>query len=194
MAPHNIPLDLVFDKVWLLHWKLKIDAVDGNPGQPGQPPGAFVEVTLGTLLRELSTRVSDRAFAERLAGAGKEMAVRGAGGLVSGWEVGDDICPPWRWPWPPRGNGKPQPDPWFERLTVFGPSPEPWMEHLGGRMQDVVVAHAVRWIASLSTNEELAPRVRDIAMRLGDGFIGAEFDDFCGTVPRRPPIPGPVRS
>ena len=30
----------------------------------------------------------------------KTMAKQGAASMVSSWEPGDDICPPWRWPHP----------------------------------------------------------------------------------------------
>ena len=120
MAPFS--MSLTFAKIAFVQAIKDPEWVDGGPGLPGPPQfsKAATSYMLALLVRDISSNLNDRAIAEKLYAVGKGMAHGAAGGLVAGWEEGDDLCPPWWWPWPKAG---PQPEPWLSRLTVFRPMP-----------------------------------------------------------------------
>jgi len=159
--------------------KLKNDPnwVDGGPGQPGRPKfsKALTNYMLGTLLRQVSTKVSHRAIAAKLHNIGKELVTSAATGLVAGWEDGDDLCPPWPWPWPWPGTSKrdPEPDPWLSRLTIFDPQPEPWaeawLEQASPGVQDLVMAQMALQIGSLAPDKQIAGQIQSAAGELRGG-------------------------
>lgn len=171
--------NLILQKVDFLYGTLHPDWVDGGPGQPGGPlfSSAIVDFMLASLLREIGTKIQNQELGVAIVTLGKEMVANAAQGLVNGWEDGDDICPPWPFPWPPKL------DPLEE------PEPEPWLERVSNSMQDIVLAHAMRDIASLTNNEKFSMEVKNLGEKVVGDVSGKLFDEYCGTPvkPRRIP-------
>jgi hypothetical protein len=155
----------LLDKAALVRAILHPEWVEGGPGRPGPPQlsPAATHCLLAGLVRDIAAGVSDSGVAEDLRAVGRKMAERAADGLVAGWEEGDELCPPWRWPFPPRG---PLPDPWLSRLTVFGPLPDPWLKRPDARAQDVMMGIALLQIAPLMPDEELGGHLKDLGGQL----------------------------
>lgn len=169
--------------------RLHPEWVDGPPlGGPG-PGGplfsrAVYEYALSGLLRDISPQLKNKALGQKLKGVGKRMAEGSANGLVAAWEPGDDICPPWPWPWP-------GPRPFWE--LVVGPQPEPWLENLQGAMRDVVLAQAVREIASLTFDKEFSAEIKGLGEAIVRDAQAKIFDDYCGTSVK-PRVPKPKKA
>jgi hypothetical protein len=166
MAPVSISL-LLAKTALLKHWK-DPDWVDGGPGQPGRPrlSKAMTLFLASTLVRDLASRVGDRALTGEVRGIGKRMAEKASGGLIAGWEDGDDwFCgtPPHKWPkkWPP------PPPPWDRVVAVFDPVPEPWFELVAEAVLDKVIASALEQIASLTPDEQFAGQLKGMAAKVG---------------------------
>ncbi|MDQ3009185.1 MAG: hypothetical protein M3X11_00555 [Acidobacteriota bacterium] len=168
-------------------FRLHPEWVDGPPlGGPG-PGGPFFsravyEYALSGLLRDISPLLKNKSFGEKLKGVGKRMAEGSAKGLLAGWEPGDDICPPWPWPGP---------GPVWELAT--GPDPVPWLENLQGAMRDVVLAQAVREIASLTFDKEFSAEIKGIGEAIVREAQAKIFDDYRGT-PVKPRVPKPKKA
>ena len=161
MAPASITL--VLQKITFLNVIKKFEWVDGGPGQPGPLSKAATTLLLSSLVRDLSAHVSDPEISREVRSTGKEMAEVAIGGLIAGWEDGDDWCPPLKPPkWPPG----PGPWPWLEALRVFDPEPVPWFEAAGARLKDGIIGFALQQIAALTPDEQLAGQVNDVAMKL----------------------------
>lgn len=161
----NPPIALLLAKTALLkHWK-DPDWVDGGPGQPGRPvlSKAMTTYMLSALVRDAAGRLGDRTAAGELRQTGKRMAESAVGGMIAGWEEGDDICPPW-WPkkWPP---GPPWPW-WRWAEAVFDPQPEPWFELVIDAVQDKVIASALQQIASITPDEQFAGQLKGVAAKV----------------------------
>src|SRR5262245_20231924 len=137
--------DLILEKVSFLHGLIDPNWVDGNPGQPGPIfRTAISDYVVAGLLRDISGNLQDRDLATKVHNIGKELVAGSSHGLAASWEDGDDICPPWPWP---RGGPRPRGDD-----LVTGPQPDPWLEHTTPAMNDIVLAHALRQLASLTTS------------------------------------------
>ncbi len=169
--------NLILQKVDFLHGTLHPDWVDGGPGQPGGPlfSSAIVDFMLASLLREIGAKIQNQELGVAIVTLGKEMVANAATGLVNGWEDGDDICPPWPFPWPIKLDLQEDPDPWLERIP--------------NSMQDLILAQAIREIASLTNNEKFSMEIKNLGEKVVQDVSGKLFDEYCGTPvkPRRIP-------
>ena len=173
--------NLILEKVSFLHGVLDPSWVDGGPGQPGPIfRTAIADYVVAELLRDISVNLHDRELATKVHNIGKELVSASSHGLTAGWEEGDDLCPPWRWP---VGGPGPRGD-----ELVFGPRPEPWLEHVTPAMNDIVLAYALRQLASLTSSEKASNGIRQVGETIVKGASSKLFDEYCGT-PVKPHVP-----
>jgi len=173
--------NLILEKVSFLEGVLDPSWVDGGPGQPGPIfRTAIADYVVAELLRDISVNLHDRETATKVHNIGKELASASSHGLTAAWEEGDDLCPPWRWP---VGGPRPRGD-----ELVFGPGPEPWLEHTTPAMNDIVLAHALRQLASLTSSEKASNGIRQVGETIVKGASSKLFDEYCGT-PVKPHVP-----
>src|SRR5947209_1631616 len=174
---------LVVQKVSFFHGMIDPNWVDGNPGQPGPIfRTAITNYIVAELLRDISVNLHNRETSTKLHSIGKELVSGAAQGLTAGWEEGDDLCPPWPWP---IGGPRPRGDEF-----VTGPHPEPWLEHVTPAMNDVVLAHALRELASLTSSEKASTEIRKAGEAIMKSASSKLFDEYCGT-PVKPHVPTP---
>jgi len=185
--------NLILEKVSFLRGVLDPNWVDGNPGQPGPIfRTAIADYVVAELLRDIGAKLQDKDVAAKVHNIGKELVSGSAHGLTASWEDGDDICPPFPWPVGgprPRGDGPvlgPRPEPWLG----LGPQPEPWIEHVTPAMNDIVLAHALRQLASLTSSEKASNAIRQAGETIVKAASSKLFDEYCGT-PVKPHVPVP---
>jgi hypothetical protein len=172
---------LILQKVSFLHGVLDPNWIDGNPGQPGPIfRTAISDYIVAELLRDISANLHNRELATKLHSVGKELVSGSSHSLAVSWEEGDDICPPW-----PVGGPRPR-----SGDFVTGPSPEPWLEHLTPAMNDIVLAHALRQLASLTSSEKASTAIKQAGEAIMKTASSKLFDEYCGT-PVKPHVPTP---
>ena len=177
--------DLILQKVSFLRGILDPNWVDGNPGQPGPIfRTGTADYAVAELLRDISVNLHDRDFATKVHNIGKELVSVSSQSLTASWEDGDDICPPWR---RPLGG----PGPRSEDLGLsLDPQPSPWLQHLTPAMNDIVLAHALRQLASLTSSEKASNGIRQVGETIVKAASSKLFDEYCGT-PVKPHVPVP---
>jgi hypothetical protein len=180
---NKMKTNLILQKVSFLHGMIDPSWIDGNPGQPGPIfRTAMTDLVVAELLRDISGNLQDRELATKVHNIGKELVSGSSHGLAAGWEDGDDICPPWF-------KGGPRPH--GEEL-VLGPRPEQWLEHVTPAMNDIVLAHALRELASLTSSEKASNGIKQAGETIVKGASSKLFDEYCGTpVKRHVPAPKP---
>ncbi|HEX4382110.1 MAG TPA: hypothetical protein VH083_04150 [Myxococcales bacterium] len=152
------------------------DAV--HPHIPFSFSNAHVELFVADVVKHVAAGLADKTLARTTFDLSKKMGAAATSQLSASWEPGDDICPPWPWPFPHFTGGGPQPDPWVE---------------LNSAMQ-IELAHVLIHLSGLTSSAELNKDLKGIATQIARGAAGALTDEFekCGTKPR-PPIPSPRR-
>jgi hypothetical protein len=175
--------NLILQKVSFLHGIIDPNWVDGNPGQPGPIfRTAIADYVVAELLRDISVNLHDRELATKVHNIGKELVSGSSHGLAASWEDGDDICPPWPWH---LGGPRPRSD-----ELVLGPQPEPWLQHVTPAMNDIVLAHALRQLASLTSSEKASNGIRQVGETIVKAASSKLFGEYCGT-PVKPHVPVP---
>jgi len=175
--------NVILQKVSFLHGLIDPSWIDGNPGQPGPIfRTAMNDLVVAELLRDISVRLTDREVATKLHNIGKELVTSSSHGLVAGWEDGDDICPPWF-----KGGPKPH-----NEVFTLSPQPEPWLQHLTPAMNDVVLADALRELASLTSSEKASNGIKQLGETIVKAASTKLFDEYCGTTVKvHVPVPRP---
>jgi len=183
---------LILEKVSFLHGLLDPNTVDGNPGQPGPIfRTALADYAVAEILRDIGENLKDRTLGMQIRGIGKELASESSRSMVSSWDEGDDICPPFRH-FGPNPRGGPVPDPWRElidggRLSV--------LDHVTPAMNDVLLATALRELASLTTHEKTSSALKQAGENIVKNASSKIYDEYCGTrVKPRIPAPTPHRT
>ena len=184
---------LILQNVYFLRGSLNPDWFDGRPGQPGPPVGpAISDYIVGELLRDISVNLHNQEIATTLYNIGKDLVSASAPRLVAGWEEGDQLCYLFpRWPFPrlrdnpiPVGQGipapGPRPEPWLNELLTFS-LPVPWLEHITPAMNDIVLAHALRELASLTSSEKATSAIKQAGETIIRTASSKLFDEYCGT-------------
>ncbi len=136
--------------------------------------GQYGELALADAVKQLSRVVADKKLSGKVLELSKKMAKEASGGMINGWEDGDDICPIW-WPFP------------FP--PVPGPGPFPWKEIVSA--EQIQIANILTQISGLTMSKEFNNALKSVAVEIVRGAAGKLADDFerCGTVPRpRPKI------
>src|SRR6185503_13360331 len=173
--------NLILQKVSFLHGLIDPNWIDGNPGQPGPIfRAALTDYVVAELLRDISVNLHNRELATKVHNIGKELVSTSSQGLAAGWEDGDDICPPF----------KVGPRPHGDTLSLTDPHPEPWLEHITPAMNDIILAHALRELASLTSNEKVSNGIRQVGETIVKAASSKLFDEYCGT-PVKPHVPVP---
>jgi len=163
------------------------DAV--NPHGPRGVTNTFIDLLIADVAKEISAGLTDRALQKKTLEFSRKMASQATGSMVASWEPGDDICPPWPFPWPIGRN-----DSQFNQLTKFiywfDPHPEPWKSVSAA--EQIELAHTLTQLAGLTTRKEFNTQLKALATDIAGAATGRLVDEFerCGTVPRRP-IPRP---
>lgn len=175
---------LILEKVSFLKGVLDPNWVDGGPGQPGPVyRAAIADYMVAELVRSISQNVSNKEIGSRLLAAGRELAAQASAGMTASFDEGDDICPPWYWNRPvPHGPVGPE--------SLLDPDPHPWFQHLTPAMNDVLLANALRQLASLTTNVKASGSIKELGESLMKGVSSRLYDEYCGT-PVKPRIPTP---
>lgn len=149
------------------------DAV--HPHGPRGVTNAFIDLLIADVAKEISAGLTDRALQKKTLEFSRKMATQATGSMVASWEPGDDICPPWPFPWP---------------LGHMGPRPEPWKSVSAA--EQIELAHTLTQLAGLTTSKEFNTQFKALATDIAGSAAGRLSDEFerCGTVPRKP-IPRP---
>ncbi len=173
--------DLILQKVSFLQGVLDPNRVDGGPGQPGPIfRTAIADYVVAELLRDIGLILQDRDLATKVHNIGKELVSGSSHGLAAGWEDGGDICPLWQVGGPrPRGD---------ELGLSLEPQPSPWLQHLTPAMNDIVLAQALRQLASLTSSEKASNGISQVGETIVKAASGKLFDEYCGT-PIKPHVP-----
>ena len=127
----------------------------------------------------------DRDLAAKVHNIGKELVAGASHGFTASWEAGDDICPPWPWP-----VGGPRPRSDDLRVSLTNPEPGAWLEHTTPAMNDIVLAHGLRQLASLTSSEKASHAIRQVGETIVKAASSKLFDEYCGT-PVKPDVPVP---
>ena len=175
---------LVVQKVSFFHGMIDPNWVDGNPGQPGPIFRTSISnYIVADLLRDISANLHNRETSTKLHSIARELVSASARDLVADWD--GELDP----------NGRPF-DPFFhprprslEGLTS-GPQPEPWLEHVTPAMNDIVLAHALRDLASLTSSEKASAAIKQVGEAIVKTASSKLFDEYCGT-PVKPHVPKP---
>jgi len=178
----KLKTNLILQKVAFLHGLIDPSWIDGNPGQPGPGPifrTSMSDLVVAELLRDISVNLHDRTLATNVHNIGKELVTSSSQGLTAGWEDGDDICPPWF-------KGGPRP---HSEVSLTSPRPEPWLQHVTPAMNDIVLAHALRELASITSSEKASNGIRQAGETIVKAASSKLFDEYCGT-PVKVHVPG----
>jgi hypothetical protein len=170
-------IPLILEKVSFLKGLIDPNWVDGGPGQPGPIfREAMADYVVAELVRGISENVANHEIGARLLAVGKDLAAQSSASMTVSFDDDDDICPPWYW------NG---PVPHY-----FNPEPSPWLQHLTPAMNDVMLANALRQLASLTTSAKASGAIKELGESLMKGASSRLYDEYCGT-PVKPRIPSP---
>jgi hypothetical protein len=187
---------VIMEKIDFLGKILKIDAHDGGPGQPGPVyRSAIANYVVAENLRDVGARLTDKSLGRQLHGIGKELVSESSKNLAADWDEGDDICPPWFVPHKVSGQEpdpnrpwEPDPSPWMQFLK---PNPSPWLGHVTPALNDIVLAVAVRELASLTTSEKASAAMKQVGEAIVKGASSRLFDEYCATPVKPRPVVGP---
>ena len=173
--------NLILQKVSFLHGMIDPDQVDGNPGQPGPIfRTAIVDLVVAELLRDISVNLQNREFATKVRNIGRDLVTGFSPGLTAGWEEGDDICPPFKGP-----------RPYGDSVSLTAPQSEQWLKHAAPAMNDIVLAHGLRELASLTSSEKASNEIRQAGETIVKAASARLFDEYCGTPVKHVPAPKP---
>lgn len=149
------------------------------PHTPSQFPfgNAQVELLVAGVVKDVAGKIADKAVAQQVMDLSKSMAGQAATAMAADWDPGDDICPPWRWPFP-------GPPPWLD-VTV-DPRPDPWTPIAAA--EQIELAHILTHLAGLTTSKEANKVLKGAAVKVAAGAAKTMIDEFerCGTKPRKP--------
>jgi len=172
--------DLIMAKVSFLKHVLDPDWVDGGPGQPGpvfQP--ATADYAVAELVQHIAVNLKSHEVSKKLHLIAGDLADAASEHLAAGLDDGD-LCPPYR-PRPPK----------HEPISPLWSDPMPylWVQTISPAMNEIVLGHALRDLASLTTSEKASGAIRQVGETLVKAASARLFDDYCGTPVRPRPIP-----
>ncbi|UOQ72691.1 hypothetical protein [Hymenobacter cellulosilyticus] len=141
---------------------------------------AHVNLLAADLVRQISAELPDQRLQERVFDLSQKMARSASEGLASSWEPGDELCPPWRWPFP-----FPHVTDLLEELEKgMGPHVEPWQPiPSAGMLQS---AYQLTQVAALTSDADFSRELLRVATTVVSVASRTLVDDFerCGTLPR----------
>jgi len=75
------------------------DAV--HPNIPLVFSNGFVELLIADLVKSIAPALADEKLTKMAFDLSKRMAAQATKMTAESWEPGDELCPPWPWPWQP---------------------------------------------------------------------------------------------
>jgi hypothetical protein len=201
----------ILQNVSLLSRAVNSDGVDGS-----RCPPLISDYIVAELLRRISGKLHLHPHIRTaLLSLAKELVTASSDRLIADWEEDHyqliQLINPWYWYWP-----WPWPDPPIDPRSVLsnalqwlvGPRPEPWgsrpqpwalesvMEplqaYISPAMNDILLAHALRQLASLTSSDKINSAIKEVGETIVKTSSSKLFDDYCGTlVPHYVPRPKP---
>lgn len=176
----NIKTVALFSKIHLIG-SINPEAWDALiPHTPFVFSDAHVNLLAADLVRQISAELPDKGLQARVFELSQQMARSASAGLASSWEPGDELCPPWRWPFP-----FPHVTDLLEELEKgMGPRPEPWHKiPSAGMLQS---AYQLTQVAALTSDADFSQELLHVATTVATQASRTLVDDFerCGTLPR----------
>ena len=141
---------------------------------------AHVNLLAADLVRQISTQLTDRGLRDRAFSVSQQMARSAATGLAASWEPGDELCPPWRWPFPHPHH--------LDLLALLeenlGPQPQPWKTLAAA--EQVQLAYQLTQVAALTSEASFSQELLHLATNVATAASRTMLDEFerCGTKPR----------
>ncbi|MFD2932612.1 hypothetical protein [Spirosoma flavum] len=162
------------------------EVVGGGPGGPGGPAkahvfsDAHVELLVADVVRSVSATISDKRIAKQTLALSQKMAELATRSLMADWEPGDELCPPWRWPFP-----WPKDDLWHP-LGGGGDDGEP--KPIINSVIQIELASVLTQLSAQTMQAEFNKALVETASSISRGVASQLSDDIerCGTVPRQP--------
>lgn len=142
---------------------------------------ATIELFVADIVKQASALIADKKYAKEVLSVSKKMAESATKSMLAGWEPGDDLCPPWRWPFPWPG---PWPGPWPWWGSTF--DSQPWK--VIDLAEQIEVAHLLTQLSGLTASQEFNVALKNVATGMVGSVANQLVADFerCGTVPRSP--------
>lgn len=182
-------ISAILQKMSFLQFVDKRDWIDGGPHPMFRVSSALYEVLLSEIMRGAASALENKEAGGQLHALGREMMAKFAGGLVKGWDDGDDICPPWfgphpHWQWDfaqmvpdtaPAVSGD-----MLSRLA----QPSVAVDEMPGAFRDLLLANVIRTAACLTSDQGYSERLKGIGEQLVGGVAGSKskaFDEYCAT-------------
>jgi hypothetical protein len=140
---------------------------------------AHVELFVSDVVKHTGAAVADKALSAQVLDLSHKMAAQASASLLSAFDPGDELCPPWRWPGP------------RPLSEIAGPYPDPW-QPISSAGQ-VELAYILTNLAGLTSSKEFNNTLKSLATSIARGAASQLADDFekCGTKPRKPFPPRP---
>lgn len=178
--------NFVFEKLNTLNTMFHPEWIDGDPKIGGPGPTlrtGLADYAVAEVLRDVANGLENTEFKTTVYGIAKELATESTKSMVQGWEDGDDICPPFRFPRPHFLTNE-------LVSTTYGRAIS--LNHLTPVVNDVLLSVAIRQLASLTTNAKASAAMKQIGETIVKTASARLFDDYCGTVVKaRIPAPSP---
>lgn len=152
------------------------DAV--NPHTPFVFSNAHVDLMVADVVKSVAVAITNKTLSREVMDISKGMAKQASTSLAASWEPGDELCPPWPWPFPHHKS-------WIENFGAE-PDPLPWKPVLAAEM--VELAHILTRLSGQTTSKEFNVALKGVATKLAGVAATTIVDEFekCKTVPRKP--------
>jgi hypothetical protein len=173
---------MILEKASFLQVLEKRDWIDGGPHPMYRVSSALYEVMVAQVIRGVAPLLQNRELGKQLHEIGHAMVRQFSGGIVAGWEDGDDICPPWPRPW--YVGTVPDTAPAFPHDGFNDALAASQLGEIPGAVRDVVLATVIRTAATLTSDAKLSQALKSLGEHVIEGAAGTKsalFDDYCGT-------------
>jgi len=176
--------NFIFEKLNTLNTLFHPEWIDGDPKIGG--PGPTLRAGLGDyavaeVLRDIGNSLENTEAKATVHTIAKELAVEATKSMAQGFEDGDDICPPFRFP---------RPHFLTNELVSTTEGRAISLNHVTPVVHDVLLSVAIRQLASLTTSTKASTAMKTVGESIIKNAGNRLFDDYCGTVVKvRVPTP-----
>ena len=161
------------------------EVVGGGPAGPGGPAklhvfsDAHVDLLVADVVRSISAKLSDKKMAKQTLDLSQKMAEKATRSMVASWEPGDELCPPWHWPFPWPADGL-----WHPIGGGDDGEPKPIINSVA----QIELASVLTQLSAMTMQQEFTKALVGMASTISRGVASQLSDDIdrCGTVPRKP--------
>lgn len=176
--------NFIFEKLNTLNTMFHPEWIDGDPKIGG--PGPTLRAGLGDyavaeVLRDIGNSLKNTEAQTTIRTIAKELAVEATQSMAAGFEDGDDICPPFRFP---------RPHFLTNELVSTTEGRAISLNHVTPVMNDLLLSVAIRQLASLTTSAKASVAMTQVGENIVKSASSKLFDDYCGTVVKVR-VPGP---